>query len=195
MRMRTSAVVTQNVRLHRTATQSRSPKNRSRFMPVQNVPSAKSRSRQITNRTNRAKRLKRLIVDKLIDDNKLVGFPAQTVKQPWLPCLTGSPVTSPFIRRPVSVMSAVVFPPWSFWFIPSRLRRHRSIRALLLNDFRSVPVGHSHLSSCCYLIIDFGSHRIDGSCARTWAQSPQLGGSIRRYATALTPLWLLRSRS
>ena len=63
-----------------------------------------------------------------------------------------------------------------FAFEPSRLCRHPSIRTLLLSDFRSVQVGRPHFSRCCYLIIDLGSHLFDGSWARTWAQSPELGG-------------------
>jgi hypothetical protein len=41
-------------------------------------------------------------------------------------------------------------------FEPSRLCRHPSIRTLLLSDFRSVHVGRSQFSRCCYLIIDLG---------------------------------------
>ena len=44
-----------------------------------------------------------------------------------------------------------------FAFEPSRLCRHPSIRTLLLSDFRSVQVGRSRFSRCCYLIIDLGS--------------------------------------
>jgi hypothetical protein len=40
---------------------------------------------------------------------------------------------------------------------PSRLCRHPSIRTLLLSDCRSVQVGRSRFSRCCYLIIDLGS--------------------------------------
>ena len=31
--------------------------------------------------------------------------------------------------------------------------------ALLLSDYRSVPVGRTRFNRCCYLIIDLGSHR------------------------------------
>jgi len=40
---------------------------------------------------------------------------------------------------------------------PRRLCRHPSIRTLLLSDFRSVQVGRSRFSRCCYLILDLGS--------------------------------------
>ena len=59
---------------------------------------------------------------------------------------------------------------------PIRLCRHPSIRTLLWSDCRSVQVGRPQFSRCCYLIIDLGSPLLDGSWARTWAQSPELGG-------------------
>ena len=52
VRLRASAVATQNVRLHRPAAQSRPQKNRSRFVPVQSIPSAKSCSRRLAERTS-----------------------------------------------------------------------------------------------------------------------------------------------
>ncbi|SRR6266700_2883117 len=58
-------------------------------------------------------------------------------------------------------VSQVCFSSSSLWFLafePSRLRRHPSIRTLLLSDFRSVQVGRSRFSRCCYLILDVGSH-------------------------------------
>jgi hypothetical protein len=93
----------------------------------------------------------------------------------------------------------VVSVEWSYWE-PFRLCRHPSIRTLLWSDFRSVQVGRPQFSRCCYLIIDLGSPLFDGSWARTWAQSPELGGSARLfgtnlYATALTTLWLFRNGS
>jgi hypothetical protein len=39
-----------------------------------------------------------------------------------------------------------------------------------------VQVGRPQFSRCCYLRIDLGSHLFDGSWARTWSQSPELGG-------------------
>ena len=45
-----------------------------------------------------------------------------------------------------------------------------------MSDFRSLQGGRTQFSRCCYLIIDLGSHLLDGSWARTWAQSPDLGG-------------------
>src|SRR5579862_2426092 len=41
---------------------------------------------------------------------------------------------------------------FGFWFEPSRLCRHPSIRTLCVSDVRSVPVGCSRFSRCCYLI-------------------------------------------
>jgi|SRR5712692_6405649 len=76
---------------------------------------------------------------------------------------------SPSMRRPVSVKAGFSFSSLLevFSFEPSRLCRHPSIRTLLLSDFRSVQVGCSRFSRCCYLIIDLGSHLFDGSWART----------------------------
>ncbi len=68
------------------------------------------------------------------------------------------------------------FPSGFFSFEPGRLCRHPSIRTLLGAMVRSVQVGRPHFSRCCYLIIDLGLHLLDGSWARTWAQSPELGG-------------------
>ncbi len=68
-------------------------------------------------------------------------------------------------------VSQVCFCFSSLWFFfafePSRLCRHPSIRTLLLSDYRSVQVGRSRFSRCCYLIIDLGSPLFDGSWART----------------------------
>src|SRR5258707_9810891 len=65
---------------------------------------------------------------------------------------------TPSMRRPVSVKSVFLLPPCEFLvFEPSRLCRHPSIRTLLLSDYRSVQVGRSRFSRCCYLIIDLGS--------------------------------------
>jgi len=50
----------------------------------------------------------------------------------------------------------------SFAFEPSRLCRHPSIRTRLWSDFRSVPVGRTRFSRCCYLRIDLGSPRFQG---------------------------------
>ena len=62
------------------------------------------------------------------------------------------------MRRPVSVKLVFLFPLCGFFaFEPSRLCRHPSIRTLLLSDCRSVQVGRSRFSRCCYLIIDLGS--------------------------------------
>ncbi len=86
-------------------------------------------------------------------------------------------ISMPSMRRPVSVKSVFLLPPCEFLvFEPSRLCRHPSIRTLLLSDFRSVPVGRPRFSRCCYLIIDLGFPFFDGSWARTWSQSPELGG-------------------
>ena len=64
-----------------------------------------------------------------------------------------------------------------FSFEPGRLCRHPSIRTLLLGElFARCKLGVLHFSRCCYLRIDLGSHPWDESWARTWAQSPELGG-------------------
>jgi hypothetical protein len=62
-----------------------------------------------------------------------------------------------------------------FFFLPCwvflRLSRAASVAilpsALFLSDFRSVQVGRTRFSRCCYLIIDLGSNLSDGSWART----------------------------
>src|SRR5713101_569752 len=92
------------------------------------------------------------------------------------------------MRRPVSVKSVFLLPSCGFLaFEPSRLCRHPSIRTLLLSDFRSVPVGRPRFSRCCYLRIDLGSPLFDGSWARTWAQSAELGGGARLFGSNSTP--------
>ena len=48
---------------------------------------------------------------------------------------------------------------------PSHLCRHPSICTLLVSDIRSVQVGCSRFSRCCYLRIDLSSHRF----GETWA--------------------------
>ena len=84
---------------------------------------------------------------------------------------------SPSMRRPVSVKSVFLFSICAFFaFESGRLCLHPSIRTLWLSDFRSVQVGRPHFSRCCYLRIDLDSHLFDASRARTWAQSPELGG-------------------
>src|SRR5580700_11078278 len=70
------------------------------------------------------------------------------------------------MRRPVDVKAQVLFllsvscsysakPPLSPSFHPHSL----------LSDCRSVPVGCSRFSRCCYLIIDLSSHLFGGSWA------------------------------
>src|SRR6266853_6921295 len=98
------------------------------------------------------------------------------------------PRPSPSMRRPVSVKSVFLFPPCgSLAFEPSRLCRRPSIRTLGWSDFRSVPVGRPQFSRCCYLRIDLASYLFDGSWARTWAQSPELGGRARLLGSNSTP--------
>src|ERR1700675_4579168 len=76
--------------------------------------------------------------------------------------------TSPSMRRPVSVKSVLSFflssfLPSSFCSVQivplesSSLCRHPSIRTLFLSDCRSVQVGCTRFSRCCYLIIDLCS--------------------------------------
>jgi hypothetical protein len=47
VRLRTSAIATQNIRLYGLAAQSRPQENRSRLVPVQSIPSAKGGSRSL----------------------------------------------------------------------------------------------------------------------------------------------------
>jgi hypothetical protein len=47
----------------------------------------------------------------------------------------------------------------------------------LMSADRSLPVGRPRFNRCCDLIIDLGSYLIDGSWARSQAQSPDLGGT------------------
>jgi len=68
------------------------------------------------------------------------------------------------MRRPVSVKSVLsFFLPSSFFSVQivpmesSRLCCHPSIRTFFLNDCRSVQVGCTRFSRCCYLIIDLCS--------------------------------------
>ena len=68
-----------------------------------------------------------------------------------------------------------------------RLCRHPSIRTLRGAMVRSVPVGRSRFSRCCYLRIDLGFQLTLESWAGTWPQSPELGGSARRFQFRSTP--------
>src|SRR5271154_3931035 len=67
----------------------------------------------------------------------------------------------PWGGRGVSRMFFFFFPVGFFAFEPSRLCRHPSIRTLWLSDFRSVQVGRTYFSRCCYLITDLCSHLFD----------------------------------
>ena len=59
----------------------------------------------------------------------------------------------------------------------------------------------SILSRCCNLVSDLRFLLIEGSWARTWSQSPKLGGRARLsgyknfYAAVRITFWLLRSGS
>ncbi len=103
---------------------------------------------------------------------------------------------SPSMRRPVSVKpflsffflfllssSFLLFPDCSLE--PSRLCCHPSIRTLFLSDCRSVQVGCTRFSRCCYLIIDLcfplaketgpglgRSHLISAVQLGSWIESP-----------------------
>jgi hypothetical protein len=95
---------------------------------------------------------------------------------------------SPSMRRPVSVKSVFLFLTRGFL----RLSRAASVAILPSAPFcgamvRSVQVGRPPFSRCCYLIIDIASRLFDESWARTWAQSPELGGSARLYVPNSTP--------
>jgi hypothetical protein len=88
---------------------------------------------------------------------------------------------SPSIRRPVSVKNVFLLLSckgvflflFSLSFLWSSLHSSRAASvailpsALFLSDFRSVQVGRTRFSRCCYLIIDLGSHLFNGSWART----------------------------
>ena len=89
-------------------------------------------------------------------------------------------------KADLSQAGFVVSVEWSCWE-PLRLCRHPSIRTLWWSDFRSVQVGRPGFSRCCYLIIDLDSHFCNGSWARTWAQSPELGGGARLFESHSTP--------
>ena len=56
----------------------------------------------------------------------------------------------------------------------------------LLSDGRSVQVGCTRFSRCCYLILDRYSLLSKGSWARSWAQSPDLGGRARLFGYRLS---------
>jgi hypothetical protein len=104
--------------------------------------------------------------------------------------LTVSP--KPSMRRPVSVKSVFLFPPRFFL----RLSRAASVAILPSALFvERLSLGARWVFSfqwCCYLIIDLGSHRFNGSWARTWVQSPELGGSARLFRSHSTPRRLRR---
>jgi hypothetical protein len=61
------------------------------------------------------------------------------------------------MRRPVSVKVVLLCPHRVFFFQPSRLCRPPSIRTLGERCIRSVQVGCSRFSRCCYLISDLAS--------------------------------------
>jgi hypothetical protein len=85
------------------------------------------------------------------------------------------------MRRPVSVKNVFLLLSCkgvflflfslSFLWIPLHSSQAASVAilpsALFWSDFRSVQVGRSQFSRCCYLIIDLGSPLFDGSWART----------------------------
>src|SRR5260370_38936878 len=62
------------------------------------------------------------------------------------------------MRRPVSVKSVFLLPPCEFLvFEPGRHLSPSFHPHSFLSDFRSVPVGRTRFSRCCYLIIDLCS--------------------------------------
>ena len=79
-----------------------------------------------------------------------------------------------FLRRPIRVSGFVLS--------VSGLIRSLSASAAILPSalfgerFRSVQVGRPQVQRVLLLRIDLGSHLLDGSRTRTWAQSPELGG-------------------
>jgi len=83
----------------------------------------------------------------------------------------------PSMRRPVSVKSVFLFPPYKGFLRSSRAASVAILPSALFcfSDFRSVQVGRSHFSRCC-LIIDLGSHFFDRSWASTRRSHLKLGG-------------------
>ncbi len=91
------------------------------------------------------------------------------------------------MRRPIRVKQVL-------WFPSSGLIGSPSASAAILPSalfcgaiFRSVQVGRPPFSRCCSLIIDLGSPLFEGSWARTWSQSPELGGGARLFRSNSTP--------
>src|SRR6516225_3238569 len=83
------------------------------------------------------------------------------------------------MRRPVGVKGILVSFCWTRFFLPpSSHCRHASIRTLEERSFRSVHVGRSRFSRCCYLISDL-----------TFTQEWNVGQAIN--AVTGTRLWLL----
>ena len=73
------------------------------------------------------------------------------------------------------VGSFVFFVGHDFSVLPSRHCRHPSIRTLCeRSSVRSVQVGRSRFSRCCYLIVDL-SFSLQRNWARRLTQSPELG--------------------
>src|SRR5216684_9347738 len=109
----------------------------------------------------------------------------------WIGLLFSTIQPTPSIRRPVSVKPISCFPLFlsSSLFLLFPYCSHRAKPPLsppfhphsLLSDCRSVQVGCTRFSRCCYLIIDLYSPLSKGSLARSWSQSPDLGGRARLF--------------
>src|SRR6202521_1107628 len=70
------------------------------------------------------------------------------------------------MRRPVSVKSVFLFPLYKRFCIGAKPPLSPSFHPhSLVSDIRSVQVGCSRFSRCCYLIIDLSSHLFGGSWA------------------------------
>ena len=80
------------------------------------------------------------------------------------------------MRRPVRVKTVLFFLSVDSYFLAEPPLSPSFHPQSFMSDFRSLQGGRPQFSRCCYLIIDLGSCLFDGSWARTWSQSPDLGG-------------------
>src|SRR5713226_2412297 len=106
------------------------------------------------------------------------------------------------MRRPVSVKPISCFPLFlsSSLFLLFPYCSHRAKPPLsppfhphsLLSDYRSVQVGCTRFSRCCYLIIDLGSP-FRRELVQALSQSPYLGGRARLFLDTISLLFFFFS--